>query len=44
MNAFCEENGYTRTDKTHREIYLSDPRKSEEMKMKTVLRYFVKKG
>jgi hypothetical protein len=44
MNSFCKENGYTRTDKTHREIYLSDPRKSEEMKRKTVLRYSVIKG
>lgn len=42
MNKFCEENGYIRTQKTHREIYLSDPRKTEVAKLKTVLRYAIK--
>lgn len=43
MEAFCEENGYIRSAKTHREIYLSDPRKTEPSKMKTVLRFPIKR-
>ncbi|HYE09936.1 MAG TPA: GyrI-like domain-containing protein [Patescibacteria group bacterium] len=42
MDAFCAEKGYIRSSYIHREIYLSDPRKSEAAKMKTVLRYAVK--
>lgn len=38
MQKFCEENGYTRAVLTHKEIYLSDPRKSAPEKLKTVLR------
>ncbi|NGZ75734.1 GyrI-like domain-containing protein [Saccharibacillus alkalitolerans] len=41
MEAFCMEQGYTRASKTHREIYLSDPRRTEPAKMKTVLRFSV---
>nr|WP_320027166.1 GyrI-like domain-containing protein [uncultured Acetobacterium sp.] len=41
MEAFCNENGYRRSDKTHREIYLSDPRRTETAKLKTVLRFKV---
>lgn len=41
MEAFCQENGYMRSAKTHREIYLSDPRKTEMLKMKTVLRFSI---
>ncbi|CAH2715630.1 hypothetical protein BACCIP111895_02814 [Neobacillus rhizosphaerae] len=43
MKSFCEINGYNRTSKTHREIYLSDPRKTEAAKLKTVLRFSVQK-
>ncbi|MFD0590982.1 GyrI-like domain-containing protein [Paenibacillus sp. GCM10027627] len=43
MEAFCEEQGYARSDKTHREIYLSDPRKTEAAKLKTVLRFAVQR-
>lgn len=39
MSSFCKENGYTRSYKTHREIYLSDPRKTIESKLKTILRF-----
>lgn len=39
MDQFCKENGYRRISKLHREIYLSDPRKTEPNKLKTVLRY-----
>ena len=42
MEKFCLERGYDRASKLHREIYLSDPRKSEPSKQKTVLRFSVK--
>lgn len=42
MEQFCKENGYERLFKKHREIYLSDPRKTETSKLKTVLRFCVK--
>jgi hypothetical protein len=42
MEAFCAENGYSRSSKIHREIYLSDPRKTKPEKLKTVLRFLVK--
>ncbi|WP_300298663.1 GyrI-like domain-containing protein [Anaerosolibacter sp.] len=41
MEAFCQDNGYARISRTHREIYLSDPRKTESNKLKTVLRFQV---
>lgn len=41
MDQYCIQNGYSRISKTHREIYLSDPRKTEKEKLKTVLRYKV---
>lgn len=44
MKLYCKEQGYERVSLTHREIYISDPRKSEPSKMKTVLRFKVKKG
>ncbi|GFZ75883.1 hypothetical protein GCM10010978_16820 [Compostibacillus humi] len=43
MDDFAEENHLRRTDLTHREIYLSDVRKVEPAKLKTVLRYKVEK-
>ncbi|WP_239629043.1 GyrI-like domain-containing protein [Paenibacillus sp. H1-7] len=42
MEAFCTEQGFVRSSKIHREIYLSDPRKTEPSKLKTVLRFPVK--
>lgn len=39
MERYCEANGYSRTTKTHREIYLSDPRKTQPEKCKTALRF-----
>ncbi len=42
MEQFCNNNRYTRISKRHREIYLSDPRKTEPDKLKTVLRFSVK--
>jgi hypothetical protein len=43
MNQFCQEHGYERGSLKHREIYLSDPRKTDTGKLKTVLRFKVKK-
>ena len=43
MRAFCEQQGYQRQSKTHKEIYLSDPRKTAPEKMKTILRFQVGK-
>jgi hypothetical protein len=41
MDQFCNDNGYKRISLKHREIYLSDPRRTEPLKLKTVLRYKV---
>lgn len=43
MEAYCAEQGLVRASKTHREIYLSDPRKTETAKLKTALRFRVTK-
>ena len=43
MNEFIKENGFERIEKTHREIYLSDFRKVDSEKLKTILRFKVKK-
>ena len=42
MDNYCNSNNLTRINMKHKEIYLSDPRKTEESKLKTVLRYKVK--
>jgi hypothetical protein len=41
MQSFCEKNGLKRKAHTHREIYLSDPRRVAPEKLKTVLRWQV---
>jgi hypothetical protein len=41
MMDFMEQNNYKRRLLTHREIYLSDIRKTEASKLKTILRYTV---
>ncbi len=41
MKKFCEEQGLERRLLNHREIYLSDARRTETEKLRTVLRYFV---
>ncbi len=43
MEIFAEEKGVTRLSKRHREIYLSDFRKVAPEKLKTVLRFKLKK-
>lgn len=42
LDEFCEINGMKRVNEWHREIYLSDARKTEPEKLKTVLRFQVK--
>jgi hypothetical protein len=42
MEAFCEARGLKRLSKVHREIYMSDPRKTAPEKLRTVLRFKVK--
>jgi hypothetical protein len=42
LNMYIEENNLEKVTLAHREIYLSDPRKVEPAKLKTVLRYMVK--
>ena len=42
MEKFCIENKLTRIEKTHKEIYISDPRKTQPDKLKTVLRFKVR--
>lgn len=42
MEAYAKEMGLERVDKTHKEIYLSDPSKVAVQKLKTTLRFWVK--
>lgn len=42
MEEFCRGSGYERMEKTHREIYLSDPRKTKAEDLKTVLRFRIR--
>ncbi len=44
MEQFCTEKGWNRKSKLHREIYISDPRKTAPEKRKTVLRFGVEKN
>lgn len=41
MKRFIQENNLEITTLAHREIYISDPRKTEQSRLKTVLRYRV---
>ena len=41
MKKYCEENNLERASENHREIYITDTRKTEKDKLKTVLRYKV---
>lgn len=43
MENFAKEQNFSRTSKTHREIYLGDPRKVSPDKLKTVLRFSIDK-
>jgi hypothetical protein len=44
MEEYCSENQLQRAEKTHKEIYISDPRKTAPDKLKTVLRFKVTSG
>ena len=41
MESFSLSQNYNRLSKLHKEIYLSDPRKVEQSKLKTILRFQV---
>ncbi|WP_042349913.1 GyrI-like domain-containing protein [Bacillus massiliigorillae] len=41
MDEYCEQHNLSRISRTHREIYISDPRKVQRDKLKTVLRFEV---
>jgi hypothetical protein len=43
MEQFCHDQGYERISKIHKEIYISDARKTAPEKLKTVLRFEVQK-
>ena len=43
MEKYASDNNLSRLSKVHREIYLSDPRKTVEEKLRTVLRFKVVK-
>lgn len=43
MMDYVQSIGYERIHKGHREIYISDPRRSEPQKMKTILRFSIQK-
>lgn len=43
MEEFCKENNLKRLSKTHREIYISDARKTVADKLQTVLRFKVER-
>lgn len=43
MEEFCSEQGFIRSSKIHREIYISDPRRTQTEKLKTVLRFHAEK-
>jgi hypothetical protein len=41
MEKYCDNNNLIRLSKVHKEIYISDPRKTKSTKLKTVLRFKV---
>lgn len=44
MDQFCATEGLVRVGHIHREIYMGDPGRTDPAKLKTVIRYFVKRG
>ena len=44
MENFAEQHGYRRSEKTHREIYISDPSRTPVEKLKTTLRFKVEQA
>jgi hypothetical protein len=43
MENYAKEQGYQRMSKTHKEIYITDPRKVDPDQLKTVLRFKIEK-
>lgn len=43
MQKYCDDNGYIRTQHSHKEIYLNDARKTPKEKLKTTLRFSIEK-
>ena len=43
MEAYCDEQGFQRVSKHHKEIYLSDPRRSKPENLKTILRFTIER-
>lgn len=43
MQKYCDDNGYRRIQLSHKEIYLSDPKKTPADQLKTTLRFSVEK-
>lgn len=43
MASFIQSQGYERSSMMHKEIYLSDPRKTEASRLKTILRFKINK-
>lgn len=44
MEEYAKESGYERAEKTHKEIYISDPSKVAPEKLKTTLKFKVKRS
>ncbi len=44
LQGYCDANGLVRTSRTHREIYLTDARKTPSEKQRTTLRIFVRRS
>ena len=44
MRQYCDDNGYIRTQRSHKEIYLTDARKTPPEKQKTTLRFKVERA
>ena len=43
MQQYCDDNGYRRAQQSHKEIYITDARKTEPEKLKTTLRFGIEK-
>ena len=43
MEEYCKENGYKRVSKMHKEVYLTDARKTAPEKQKTTIRFQIQK-
>ena len=43
MQRYCDDHGYTRAERSHKEIYLNNAKKTPADKLKTTLRFSVRK-